>query len=936
MKKLTLMIFVLITCASFFTFVSAEAVTDEIYIHYYRYGSDYTNWNVWAWQTSPEALEGTSFVFAEDDTDVAFNYGGVVAKISLSEAFPDATAFGFIVRRGDWAEKDIDSDRLVIIPETTEDGVLHIYLVEGDSRVGISMSDVNGPDKSPKFKNAYFSEMNTIVFSATETLEVSNIVVKADEVEIATSSIVVDETSGTITLPDNLDFAKKYTVEAVFSDLSTNDFSVTFDGIYDSDEFEAAYAYEGDDLGAYPSNFGTTFRVWAPVSEQVVLNLYDTGTPESYGGTDVPVKTVIMTPDVKGTFYHEEPGNLHGTYYTYSVTNGTVTNEVVDPYAKSTGINGVRGLVVDFSQINPEGFEYDSRANNMTNATDAIIYELHIRDLTSDSSWNGTEANRARYLGLVEPGTTYEGVATGFDHLVDLGITHVQLLPFFDFGVLDESKIDTEDYQSFNWGYMPLNFNALEGAYSADPYDGLVRVEEMKQVVTAFTEANIRVNMDVVYNHTGLTANSNFNLIVPGYYYRKTASGAFSNGSGTGNETASERAMMRKFMIDSVTFWATEYNISGFRFDLMALHDTETMNLLADALHEIDPTIMVYGEPWTGGTSPLDSTLAAGKTNLADMPSVAAFNDDIRDGIKGSVFARDQGGYVQGDFSLTTTTKVKYGIVGGVAYPGISGSLLSNQKIWHTSPIKTINYVACHDNNTLYDKLYLTLEESGKLDLIPALSKQSNAIVLTSQGISFIHAGDEFLRSKPLETGTGFDHNSYQSPDSVNQIRWELKTSEAGSDVYNYYKGLIELRLNHASFRMTEAQDIIDNLDFVYEDVNGLIAYTITNEASGDDFGIILVAHNANEKTVRVKLPTNGGWVLLVNDEDAGINSLDTYLGGQTLKIKANSSFILYQDASIGDYNPLPTIILSISGGLLAAGGAALFIILKLRKRPMA
>ncbi len=936
MKKITLLLFALIACTTFFTFVSAEATTDDIYIHYYRFGADYTNWNIWVWQNTPEALEGESFNFVEDDTNVAFNYDGVVAKISISDAFPDATSIGFIVRKGAWLEKDYDSDRLVVIPETTEDGIFNIYLVEGDSRVGTSINDVNGPDKSPKFKNAYFSEMDTIVFTATETLAVANIVVKADDVAVTTSSIEIDGAAGTIILPDNLDFAKKYTVEAVFSDLSTNDFAVTFDGIYDSDEFEAAYAYEGNDLGAYPSNSGTTFRIWAPVSEQVVLNLYDTGTPESFGGTDIPIESVIMTSDVKGTFYHEEPGNLHGTYYTYSVTNGTSTNEVVDPYAKSTGINGFRGLVVDFSLINPEGFEYDSRANNMTNATDAIIYELHIRDLTSHSSWNGTEANRARYLGLVEPGTTYEGVATGFDHLVDLGITHVQLLPFFDFGVLDESRIDTDDYQSFNWGYMPLNFNTLEGAYSADPYDGLVRVEEMKQVVTAFTEANIRVNMDVVYNHTGLTANSNFNLIVPGYYYRKTASGAFSNGSGTGNETASERAMMRKFMIDSVTFWATEYNISGFRFDLMALHDTETMNLLADALHEIDPTIMVYGEPWTGGTSPLDSTLAAGKTNLADMPTVAAFNDDIRDGIKGSVFAREQGGYVQGGFSLTTITKVKYGIVGGVAYPGINGSLLSNPKIWHTAPDKTINYVACHDNNTLYDKLYLTLEEDGNLDLIPALSKQSYAIVLTSQGISFIHAGDEFLRSKPLATGTGFDHNSYQSPDSVNQIRWDLKTSEAGSDIYDYYKGLIEMRLTHSSFRMTEAQDIIDNLDFVYEDVEGLIAYTITNEASGDDLGIILIAHNANEKNIRIKLPTNGGWVLLVNEEDAGINALDTYLGGQTLKISANSSYILYQDASIGDYNPIPTIILSISGGLLVAGGAALFIILKLRKRPIA
>jgi len=933
MKKIALFVLALFSSVLFFTPVKADSATEQIYIHYFRYAGDYTNWNVWGWEKEPEDLEGAAFNFVQDDTSVEYNFGGVVAKISIADNFPELTKIGFLIRLGEWQEKDIGTDRTVVIPAETPDGICHIYLVEGDPRVGTYLNDPDGPDKNPKFKSAYFTDLTTITFTATETLVADDIVIKADDVIIDTSAIQIDGLQGTVSLSEEMSFSKKYTIEATFSDLSVNSYAVTFDGIYDSQEFDDAFAYDGE-LGAIPTDAFTSFRLWAPVSEQVVLNLYDTGTPESLGGTDLPYKTVVMTPDVKGTFYHEEPGNLHGKYYTYSVTNGGVAYEVVDPYAKSTGINGIRGLVVDFSQVNPVGFEYDDRADNMTNATDAIIYELHVRDLTSSPTWTGSEANRSRYLGLIETGTTYEGVTTGFDHIKELGVTHVQLLPFFDFGVLDESKVDTEDYNSFNWGYMPLNFNTLEGSYSADPYDGLVRIQEMKQVVMAYTDANIRINMDVVYNHTGLTADSNFNLIVPGYYYRKTASGAFSNGSGTGNETASERSMMRKFIIDSVTFWASEYNISGFRFDLMALHDIETMNEVADALHAIDPTIMVYGEPWTGGTTVLPASEQAGKANLAEMPTVAAFNDDIRDGIKGSVFAREQGAFVQGNFSLANLTKVKYGIAGGIAYPGISGSLLSNQKIWHTEPIKTINYVACHDNNTLHDKLYLTLEASGQTDLVPALSKQSNAIVLTSQGISFILSGDEFLRTKPSDSGDGFDHNSYQSPDSVNQLDWALKADATGNDVFEYYKGLIELRKDHPSFRMPETQAVLDNLTFAYSDLEGVIAYTITSDASGDDYGTILVVHNANQKSVRIKLPTGGGWVEVVNGETAGEDILATYLGGKTLKVTANSSYVLYQDPSIEDYNPVPTIILSVSGGVVVLAGAAVFILLKLRKRP--
>jgi pullulanase len=932
MKRIFIGITILLTMALLIVGVQAQVTTTQVYVHYYRYAGDYTGWNVWMWQSEPESMPGTSYSFVDDDTSIDYNYGGKVAKITLTGNLNGAQTVGLIIRRGEWLEKDIDADRLINIPSTSQGGIYHIYLVEGDTRIGSSITDPLGPDKSPKFKFSYFTTENTITFQSTETMVSSNISVKVDAVVINVTSIVINGTTGTITLPSAVDFSKKYVLHGVFGNQSTNTYDVTFDGIYDSPGFNAEFGYEGNDLGAIPSSTKTTFRLWAPVSSQVSLNLYNTGTPTSLGGTNTPTKIVEMTRGEKGTFFAQEVGNLHGTYYTYSVTTGSSTYEVVDPYAKSTGINGLRGLIVDFSQVNPTGFAYNTRANNMVNPTDAIIYELHVRDLSTHGSWNGTESNRGKFLGLIEQGTKYGGVATGFDHILDLGVTHIQILPFFDFGVVDETKLNDPTYNAFNWGYMPLHFNVLEGAYSSNPYDGLNRIYEFKQVVTAYTANNLRLNMDVVYNHTGLTANSNFNLIIPGYYHRKTTSGAFSNGSGTGNETASERFMMRKFMIESLVFWATEYNMSGFRFDLMALHDIETMNQIVEALHEIDPTIMIYGEPWMGGSTPLPANQQAGKTNLHMMEHVGAFNDDLRDGVKGSVFAREQGGWMQGDFSETMRTRVKYGIVGGIAYPELKGTLLSNQRIWHTNPNKTINYVTAHDNNTLYDKLYQTLEVEKKLGLIPAMQKQANAIVLTSQGVAFLHAGDEILRSKPSANGKGFDHNSYESPDSVNQIRWDYKIRETETNVYQYYKGLIELRKSNSSFRMTSAEDIINHLTFIEQDVAGVIAYTIENTDEAKPYKTILVAHNANSKTTRITLPKEGGWIQVVDGNQAGVAMIDEFLGGQNIRIPAHTTVVLFQDELLGDVNYTPIIIGASVGGT-GVIGAAIFLFFKFRKK---
>lgn len=907
MKKITLffLLLIMLFVPSKIVVAESELPTETIIVHYFRFSGDYKDWNFWIWPYQPVGGEGSAYQLATNDGEYLFDDFGSYAIIDASK-YKGSTSLGIIVRKGDWAEKDISQDRHFDLPDTSPNGVHHIYLVQNDVRIGYQIDDPNGPEKTDRLLNAYFKTEYQINFLTTKAIT-------KDQIELTIDGVITDfnyqltNLNGVITLSNKVDLTKNYVLKINFGD-NIKQYDVTFDGIYDSPSFEEAFAYDGNDLGAIIVDNQTHFCLWAPIASSVKLNLYSTGSPTRSttgitipNGKDTPDEVISMTKDVKGTWVVSINENLHGTYYTYSVTNGSLTHEVIDPYAKTTGINGVRGMVIDFNQVNPIDFNYNTRANNMVNATDAIIYELHVRDLTSHSSWNGTSVNRAKYLGLIEKDTSYKGVTTGFDHILELGVTHVQLLPFFDFGVVDEVRVNETKYQNmkvgaFNWGYMPMNFNALEGSYSSNPYDGAARVTEMKTVVTEFTKNNLRLNMDVVYNHTGESSNSNFHLILPGYYHRMTSTGNFSNGSGTGNETASERYMMRKFMVDSVIFWATEYNISGFRFDLMALHDTETMNQIVTKLRQIDPTIMVYGEPWNGGQTPLSSNIAADKQNLSKMPSVGAFNDDTRDGIKGSVFNAKETGFVQGNIDVKNMQKIKYGVVGGIAYPGLASNNLSYQMFWHTSPLKTINYVACHDNNTLYDKLMLSTTIKQK-EYIPMMVKLANAIVLTSQGVAFIHAGDEFMRSKPAFDGIGYDSNSYESPDSTNQMRWDIKAKDENLDVFNYYKGMIALRKAHPAFRMTTSLDIINNLTFMYEDNNKLIAYSLNNNAGGDNWKRILVIHNSSlDQTV--KLPSGDDWHLVANSRKVSSEAFRAYKAGSDFTVWQYETVILYQAPS--------------------------------------
>jgi pullulanase len=605
----------------------------------------------------------------------------------------------------------------------------------------------------------------------------------------------------------------------------------------DMEYFDQVFAYDGDDLGAKYTKEKTGFKIWAPTAEKVLVNLYE------HGESGNPFDMIPMKKGKKGTWHCEKYGDIKGFYYTYTVKFNDITNETVDIYAKAVGVNGNRGMVVDLKATNPEGFENDVKPS-FENPTDACIYELHIRDVSMDDS-SGIK-NKGKFLALRETGTKNRaGYSTGLDHIKDLGVTHVQLLPCFDYASVDETQPENNEY---NWGYDPKNYDVPEGSYSTDPNDGAVRIREMKEMVMALHENGLRVIMDVVYNHTYDIANSWFQKTVPDYYYRKTDAG-YSNASGCGNETASDRLMFRKYMVDSVTYWAREYHIDGFRFDLMAVHDMDTICAIRQALDKIDPTIMVYGEGWTAQTAAIPYYEQALKANIGMISGVGAFNDDIRDAIKGSVFNFKGKGFVNGGSGYEE--RVRFGIVGSIDHPqtGIKG--------WAKAPGQSINYISCHDNLTFWDKLTLS-NKSDSLENRIRMTKLGAAILFTSQGVPFIQAGEEILRSKDL------DENSYKSPDKVNSIKWDEKT--VNIDTYEYYKGLIAFRKANPEFRLKSADEIKKHLSFINADKSNVVAYRLEN---------IIAIFNANSDCVEINIP-KGDWNIYVNDKEAGTNILGT------------------------------------------------------------
>ena len=645
-------------------------------------------------------------------------------------------------------------------------------------------------------------------------------------------------------------------------------------------KFLAFPTYNGNDLGVTVNAGGTHFALWSPEAQAVRLNLYDTdrNTPA--------VKTVDMTRGDNGVWRATLPGRLYGKFYTFNIRHdGKWLAETPGVWAKAVGTNGERAAIIDFDKTNPDGWA-DDKGPDTKNITDAIIYEMHHRDYSVHPS-SGI-VNKGKFLALTEQGTrTPAGSPTGISHLKDLGITHVHILPSYDYNSVDESQLPSNGY---NWGYDPLNYNAPEGSYSTNPADPSTRVREMKQMVKALHDAGIGVIMDVVYNHTAQNDDSNFSLTAPGYYYSHREDGTYSDASGCGNETASERQQMRDYIVNSVVNWAKEYHIDGFRFDLMAIHDTETMNQVAAALKEVNPQIFVYGEGWTAGDSPLPAKDRALKENVSAMTGVAVFSDDIRDAIKGHYSNAADRGFATGKPGNEETVKI--GIVGATAHPQVDYTKGNNSKFAYASaPTQVINYVSCHDDLTLTDKLDKSMPGSTEAERQRA-ARLAQTIVFTSQGTPFMFAGEEVFRDKK---GV---HNSYKSPDSINAIDWTLL--ETNAPQYEYYRQLTRLRRAHPAFRMTSASDVARNLVFDKVKEPNLISYSLRNHANGDEVSEIKLVFNGAGTPADINIPT-GNWRVIARDGVLNADGLTDDEGnplivkGGKMTVEPTSALILFR-----------------------------------------
>ena len=631
--------------------------------------------------------------------------------------------------------------------------------------------------------------------------------------------------------------------------------------LYSSHTFEEKYTYNGCDLGAQWSPEMTVFRLWAPTAEAVSVNLYRSGTPH----TDDLLFCMQMHPDKQGTWVARRMGNLQGLYYTYQVSVGGTVREACDPYARTTGVNGQRAMILDLSSTNPAGWETDCPPHAGKGITDAVIYELHVRDLSSHRS--SRIRNKGKFLGLAETGKkTKTGQPTGLGHIKALGITHVHLLPVYDFGFTDESRKSPQ----YNWGYDPVNFNVPEGSYSTDPFHGEVRVKEMKQMVKTLHDHGIGVIMDVVYNHVHHADSFCFNQIVPGYFSRISSDGVYSNGSCCGNDTASERTMVRKYLVDSVKYWADEYHIDGFRFDLVGLIDVKTIQEIMKTVHDTHPDVLFYGEGWhmnTQLTKPGCEMATQGNAEL--LPGFSFFNDQIRDLMRGSTFDSTAPGFVSGAHSSKDLLEC--------SFPGAPE--------WAVDPYQSINYVSCHDNHTLFDRIALSLPEVS----LEELAKRNNlaaAFSILSLGVPFFQAGEEMLRTKPSKKNR-FDHNSYRAPDRVNSLKWDTLDQEFYQKNVAYYKGLIAFRKAHPSLRISQKAEAIRKVHPIRYPNPHVTAFLV-EEAEQE----LLLVFNADTRTVHVPLPA-GNWDITIQEDMAGTQILGH--AKDTVEVSALTTMALVQ-----------------------------------------
>jgi len=813
---------------------------------YWTYPGEIENCDVWVWW---DGKEGSGYLLHDCEY-------GAKAVINVPVGIEQV---GFIVRRdcsdpggsawGD-ATKDYGEDRFAVLDgEET-----FIWLKTGDSAQYTSNDGGKTLTQIKRFTLAGMESEHKIRYSLTPKVAItsySQVKVYEGDKELTVvdiSSIGNEVVNGVIEVDETLDLSKSYRVVIE----GYGEKPVVPTKIFDSEYFAENYHYSGNDLGAVISGSNTTFKLWAPTASKVVLNLFTSGHEgEAY-------KTVDMVKGEKGVWAHTEACG-HGTYYTYTVTTSVGTQEAVDPYAKAAGLNGNRGMVVDLSKTDPAGWENDKlNAEPISNYSEAVLWEVHVRDFSNKIA--GSQY-KGKYLAFTEKGLTNEhGQPVGIDYLTQLGITHVHLLPVYDYATVDEANPDAQ----FNWGYDPKNYNVPEGGYSTDPYNGATRITEFKKMVQSLHEAGIGVVMDVVYNHT-YDANSSFNKIVPYYYYRYTPTGANSSASGCGNDTASERYMFGKFMVESTAYWVEEYNLDGLRFDLMGLHDLQTMQEVESAVHTINPNAIIYGEGWTMGST-IDQSPQANQTQISKINptgsaigGIAVFNDVIRDGLKGSVFTTTATGYINGN-GKGMLENVIFGIKGGIG-TGMG---------WTVKNSMVINYMSAHDNNTLWDKLLISAPDATDAQRVE-MNKLGAAILMISKGTPFWQAGEEMLRTKPDGAG-GYDHNSYKSSDAVNNINWSvLDGKSAQYQTMLYYKGLIEMRKAFGIFTTTNTAVSCTELG------DGAAAITFDNHAGGKAMVIL------NPTAEAVTHTLTGNWTLVADSDQAGAESLGTVTGSVTV-----------------------------------------------------
>ncbi len=810
-------------------------------VFYWTYSGTYENCDMWIWYGDKA---GQGYLFDE------CSYGGRVV-VDVPESVAEV---GFIVRRdcsepggSSWgnATKDYESDRFAVV----EGKQTVIYLKSGDANQYFSNDGGVTLDMAKKINMAGIVDAKCISYSINPAVTITGldqIKLYDGDVEVPIESLSTlgkEAASGELTVAEDLDLSKSYRLVLE----GYGEKAVVPTDIFDSEYFAQTYHYDGDDLGAVIKGDNTSFKVWAPTASKVVLNLFT-------AGNDIAAyESVEMTRGEKGVWSHTAACG-HGTYYTYTVTTSVGTQEAVDPYAKAAGVNGNRGMVVDLDLTDPEGWDDAELKDPIDSYSEAIIWEVHVRDFSNKIA---SSEYKGKYLAFTETGLVNEhGQAVGVDYLKELGITHVHLLPVYDYATVDEANPDSE----FNWGYDPKNYNVPEGSYSTDPFNGEVRIKEYKQMVMALHEAGIGVVMDMVYNHT-YDANSSFNKIVPYYYYRYTSTGANSSASGCGNDTASERYMFGKFMVESTAYWAEEYKLDGMRFDLMGLHDLQTMQDVESAVHTINPNAILYGEGWTMGAT-IDGSAQANQSNISRINptgdaigGIAVFNDAIRDGLKGSVFDAASKGYISGS-TKANIAKVIFGIRGGVGV-GVG---------WAVENAMVINYMSAHDNNTLWDKLLLSNGSDSEENRL-RMNKLGAAIVMLSKGTPFWQAGEEMLRTKDG------DENSYKSSDEINNIDWSvLQEGNIQYETMLYYKGLIEMRKAYGIFT--------DSAAVVSAEEQGSGILVVTYEDSKGNQALVLI----NPNGTALPYTLEGEWSLVADATRAGAEELAQESGQVTVE----------------------------------------------------